>query len=97
MALLPDSATVPRGGTLGYKVRVTNSSSSSQTFKYWTYVEFPNGNRYPATGELFGPVTITLAAGQSRTVHPEKSSWATANSRRFKPLWLIAFFRLKCL
>jgi len=74
----PDSTTIPRGGTLGYTVTVTNNTSSSQTFQYWTYVILPNGNRYPTTGELFGPVTVTLSAGQVRNAHLTLKIPATA-------------------
>src|SRR3990167_10627051 len=67
--LVPDSTSIPRGGTLGYTVTGTNNTTSSQTFQYWTYVTLPNGNRYPPSGELFGPVTVTLSAGQTRSAH----------------------------
>ena len=69
VSLVPDSTSIPRGGTLGYTVTVKNNTSTSQTFKYWTYVKLPNGSRYPATGELFGPVTVTLTAGQTKSAH----------------------------
>ena len=69
VTLVPDSTSIPRGGTLGYTVTATNNTSSSQTFKYWTYVILPNGSRYPVTGELFGPVTVTLSSGQVRSAH----------------------------
>lgn len=65
-----NSTSVPRGGTLGYTVTVTNNAYSSQTFQYWTYLILPNGSRYPATSELIGPVTVTLVgAGQTKSVH----------------------------
>ena len=67
--LVPDSTSIPRGGTLGYTVKATNNTSTSQTFQYWTYVILPNGSRYPVTGELFGPVTVTLSPGQVRSAH----------------------------
>jgi hypothetical protein len=69
VTLTPDSTTIPRGGTLGYTVTVKNNTTSSQTFQYWTYVKLPNGNRYPPSGELFGPKTVTLSAGQTRSAH----------------------------
>ncbi len=67
--LVPDSTSVPQGGILGYNVTVTNNTSTTQTFKYWTYIFRPNGSRYPAAGELFGPVNVTLNPGQSRSTH----------------------------
>ncbi|MBI4654718.1 MAG: right-handed parallel beta-helix repeat-containing protein [Nitrospirae bacterium] len=69
VTLVPDSTSVPQGGTLGYTVTVTNNTASSQTFQYWTYVTLPNGSRYPTTGELFGPVAVTLTAGQTKSAH----------------------------
>lgn len=69
LAITPDSTSIPRGGTLGYNVTLTNNTSTTQTFKYWTYVTLPNNSRYPATGELFGPVTVTLTAGQTKSAH----------------------------
>ncbi len=69
VTMLPDSTTVPRGGTLGYTVTGTNNTNFVQSFKYWTYVILPNSNRYPVSGELFGPVTVTLNPGQTRSAH----------------------------
>jgi len=69
VSLSPDSTSIPRGGTLGYTVTFTNNTSTSQTFQYWTYVTLPNGSRYPTTGELFRPVTVTLSAGQTKSAH----------------------------
>ena len=69
VTLIPDSTSVARGGTLGYTVTVKNNTNASQTFQYWTYVTLPNANRYPATGELFGPVNVTLNPGQTKNAH----------------------------
>jgi len=69
LTLVPDSTTIPRGGTLGYTVIVTNNAASSKTFKYWTDVNLPNGSKYPPSGELFGPVTVTLNPFASRSAH----------------------------
>ena len=69
VSLAPDSTSIPRGGKLGYTVTATNNTSSSQTFQYWTYVKLPNGSPYPAKGELLGPVTVTLSAGQAKSAH----------------------------
>ena len=76
--LVPDSTSIPRGGTLGYTVTGTNNTTSSQTFQYWTYVTLPNGNRYPPSGELFGPVTVTLTPGQTKSAHLTHGIPATA-------------------
>ncbi|MBI4714850.1 MAG: hypothetical protein HY760_02745 [Nitrospirae bacterium] len=69
VTLIPDATSIPRGGILGYTVTGTNNTSTTQTFQYWTYVTLPNGSRYPAAGELYGPVTVTLSAGQTKSAH----------------------------
>lgn len=69
VTLAPDSTTIPRQSSLGYTVTGTNNTSIVQTIQYWTYVILPNGTRYPATGELYGPVTVTLNPGQTRNAH----------------------------
>jgi hypothetical protein len=69
VTLSPDSTSVPRGGTLGYWVTATNNTGITQTFQYWANVTLPNGNKYPPSGELFGPVTVSLAPYASRSAH----------------------------
>ncbi|MBI5739095.1 MAG: carboxypeptidase regulatory-like domain-containing protein [Nitrospirae bacterium] len=69
VTLVPDDGIVPRGGVLGYKAGFTNNSSSERTFMFWTYMTLPNGDRFPAAGELSRPVAVTLSAGQSRRFH----------------------------
>ena len=78
VTLVPDSTSIPRGGTLGYTVTVTNNTSTSQTFQYWTYVILPNGSRYPTTGELFGPVAVALLPGAVGSAHLTHRIPATA-------------------
>ncbi len=69
VSLTPDGVVVPRGGTLGYSVTLTNNTNSSQTFKFWTNMTLPNGNIYPPDGTLIGPVTVTLSPYGSKTRH----------------------------
>jgi hypothetical protein len=69
LSLTPDVTTVPRGGTLGYWVSVTNNTDSVQCFDYWTNVTLPNGNRYPPSDELFGPHSLCLDPYDSRSAH----------------------------
>jgi len=69
LTLTPDSTSIPRGGTLGYTVTVTNNTGVSQRFQYWTHVLLPNGNKYPPMGELFGPYTLRLNPGETRNAH----------------------------
>lgn len=69
MNVLPDFVLIPAGGTLGYSVKVTNSTDTHQCFDYWTHVILPNGSPYPKGGELLGPYHLCLNGYTSRTVH----------------------------
>jgi hypothetical protein len=69
ITLTPDATTVPRGGTLGYDVTVTNETDRLQFIDYWTNVTLPNSNVYPPTGELFGPYFLILTGHESRSAH----------------------------
>jgi hypothetical protein len=69
VSLVPDATMVPRGGTLGYWVTVTNNTASVQCFDYWTNVTLPNSNKYPPMGELFGPHYLCLDPYDSRSAH----------------------------
>ena len=62
----PNTTIIPRGGTLGFLANVTNYTIGNWTFYYATAVTLPNGNRYPASGYLLGPVKITLTYHESR-------------------------------
>lgn len=52
----------PTGGSFQYEVEITNNSSSTQSFSFWTVVQFQNGSQ---TDPLFGPVPVELAPGQT--------------------------------
>ena len=67
--LLPDATTIPRGGTLGLQATGKNNTVLSQTFLFATDVTLPNGNKYPTSGYLFGPISITLSGNGSITGH----------------------------
>jgi len=67
--LVPDATSVHRGGALGIQISVTNNTVLSQTFLFVTFVTTPGGNRYPASGWLFGPVSVTLGGNASRSGH----------------------------
>jgi hypothetical protein len=69
MKLTPEATTIPRGGTLGYWVTLTNETDVSQCFEYWTNVTLPNSNIYPPTGELFGPYYLCLDPYDWRSAH----------------------------
>lgn len=67
--LVPDATVIPRGGILGIQMSATNNTVQSQTFLFATFVIKPGGNRYPASGWLFGPVSVTLSGNGSRSGH----------------------------
>jgi hypothetical protein len=67
--LVPDATSVHRGGTLGFQATATNNTDQSETFLFVTFVTKPDGNRYPASGWLFGPVSVTLGGNGSRSGH----------------------------
>ncbi|MFQ5353856.1 MAG: hypothetical protein ACE5DR_02815 [Thermodesulfobacteriota bacterium] len=69
LTLTPDTASVPRGGTLGYQITATNTTTSTQCVDYWEDVTLTNGSTYPPTGALFGPVHVCLGAGATKSVH----------------------------
>jgi hypothetical protein len=68
ISVMPDATTVPRGGWLGYTVEVTNNSSSSVTFDYWSDVYLWTGEPY-GKNPVFGPKQATLNAYQTRSAH----------------------------
>jgi hypothetical protein len=61
LTVTPATTTVARGGTLQSTMVVTNNTDSSRTFQYWSNMRLTNGSKYPTTGELYGPMTVTLA------------------------------------
>jgi hypothetical protein len=69
VSLVPDSIGLPREGTLGYNVTVTNNTSSTQCFDYWTNITLPNGYPFPASGTLIGPYYLCLGAFETRSEH----------------------------
>jgi hypothetical protein len=70
-SLIPDTTSVHRGGTLGFWGSAQNNEGTTQNFKFVTKVKLPNGNMYPSSGWLFGPITVTLDP------HTSKSKYLT--------------------
>jgi hypothetical protein len=68
-SLIPDSISVHQGGTLGIQMSVTNNTDQAQSFLFATFVTTPGGNKYPASGWLFGPVSVTLGSNALRSGH----------------------------
>ena len=70
LVCIPDSTVIPRGGTLGVGVTVTNETGEVQTVGFATNITLPNGNIYPPSGYLFGPLfPIVLNPHQSKSGH----------------------------
>jgi len=71
LSLTPDTKTVPRGGTMGYVVTVTNNTALTQCFDYWEDLTLPDGATYPPTGTIFGPVhpCLSRASGSAHLTH----------------------------
>ena len=65
--LIPDATSIPRGGTLGLQATVQNNTNNTLSVLAATYVTLPNGNKYPASGYLFGPIPITLSGNGTIT------------------------------
>jgi len=64
---LPGGTQITKGGTLGFQATVTNNTVQSQTFLFATFVTTPGGNRYPASGWLLGPLSVSLNPSQSKS------------------------------
>lgn len=65
----PPTPSVSRGGTLGFQATATNNTDEIQVFKFATKVTLPNGNKYPTSGYLLGPIGVTLNPYESKSKH----------------------------
>ena len=65
--LKPYETIIPRGGKLRFKATVSNNTNKSGFVYFATKVKLPNGNIYPPTGYLFGPLKVPLAPHQSKS------------------------------
>jgi hypothetical protein len=65
--LEPDNGIIPVGSTLEFQAAVVNNTDEAKTVYFATNVQLPNGNMYPPSGSLFGPITVTLNPHQSRS------------------------------
>jgi hypothetical protein len=68
LTLTPDAGSFPRGTEMGYTVQVLNNEDTPQMLDYWAEVYLPNGNPFQGN-PVFGPVTVTIPAGASPSVH----------------------------
>ena len=69
VSCLPDATTIPRGGTLGLQATVTNNTDKTGSVLAATKVTLPNGNWYPPSGYLFGPISVSFDPYQSKPGH----------------------------
>lgn len=67
--LVPDATSIPRGGTLGFQGTGTNYTGNTGSVLFATKVTLPNGNWYPSSGYLFGPLSFSLGPYQSKSKH----------------------------
>ena len=67
--LVPDATIIPRGGTLGFDITVTNNTNEVQVFGFATYATKPGGGKYPPSGYLIGPARVSLNPYGSRSAH----------------------------
>lgn len=69
ISCIPDATTIPRGGILSYTGTITNNTDKSTTVLFATTVTLPNGNRYPSSSYLDGPLTVSLGPYESKSGH----------------------------
>jgi hypothetical protein len=50
------------GGGFGFSITLSNNESTPETFDAWCMVTLPNGSQF---GPILGPVSLTLAGGQT--------------------------------
>jgi hypothetical protein len=75
--IVPD-CTIKRGSNLSYKITVANNTDEAQSFKFASRLTLPNGKKYPASGFLVGPVTVSLEPRGSKSSN--KSLFIPANA-----------------
>ncbi len=68
VSVTPDATVIPRGGSLGYSVTVSNTGSSSAEFEYWTDIILWSGEPY-GKNPIFGPRIVTLQPGHTKQGH----------------------------
>jgi hypothetical protein len=75
--LVPDATTIPRGGTLGLTVSVTNDTDVTQRQEVWTEVTMPGGRPYPGN-PVVGPSTRNFPPHRTVSQHLTHTVPATA-------------------
>jgi hypothetical protein len=66
--LTPSGATqLADGSNLKFFAAIQNNTDEVQVFQFATRVTVPNGNMYPSSGWLLGPITVTLNPHESKS------------------------------
>ena len=60
VALKPSSLSVSKGGDLNIKAFFLNNTNQFQTVQFVTSAKLPNGDPYPPSGYLYGPVQVDI-------------------------------------
>jgi hypothetical protein len=60
LTLTPDAPLLTRGETLNILATAANNTDEYKTLLFYTTVSLPNGDIYPPSGYLVGPISITL-------------------------------------
>jgi hypothetical protein len=55
------------GSNLKFFAAFQNNTDQTQVFQFATKVTLPNGNMYPPSGYLLGPITVTLNSHESKS------------------------------
>jgi hypothetical protein len=76
--LVPDATIIPRGGTLGFQGTVTNYTDKSATVLFASKVTLPSRNKYPPSGYLIGPLSISFGPYQAKSGHKSLAIPTTA-------------------
>ena len=68
VAAQPNTIYAERGTTWVVPVRVTNTQASAQSLFVVARIKLPNGSFYPSTGWLYGPTSVNVPAGDTKSV-----------------------------
>jgi hypothetical protein len=63
----PSVTQLSRGSTLNFLAAAQNVTNEVQVFQFATRITLPNGNTYPSSGWLIGPITVTLNPNTSKS------------------------------
>jgi hypothetical protein len=76
--LIPNATHIPRGGALTFQTIITNNTNNSLSVHFATDITKPDGNRYPASGYLIGPLEVSLEPHQTKSGYKSHAIPGTA-------------------